>query len=59
MAKDDIIFCEIFGKEIPIGLCSEVCAVLGKMLKWESVPELNGMELETIQKRCDECPHSQ
>lgn len=58
MSKDNVIVCPLLGQEIAIGLCSDISAAAGRMLKKSAVPELDQFSLEQIQDACDHCPHA-
>ena len=58
MQNEDMIHCKLFNKDIDIGLCSEVGAVLCQTLQFSSVPELNGYAREEIKSACDSCKYS-
>ena len=57
MECDDTVKCKLFKKEIDTGLCTEVVAVMCKMLKFDSVPEIKDFTREDIENACNSCPY--
>lgn len=58
MSENNLIKCKLLKKEIAAGLCQDIFSVSCKLLKRETVKEIDGHTQEEVEKACESCPYT-